>query len=127
MTKEVYALEWLRYADSDLAAARFLLGMEPPSPEIICFHCQQAAEKALKAFLAHNGTPVPKIHDLTNLNEQCAKHDREMNSLVEQCIALNDFAVEVRYPEVPHVEDRDAKEAIEDADTILRFIRKKVS
>ena len=44
--------EWLDYATKDLASARFLLKMKPQPREIICFHCQQAAEKALKAYLA---------------------------------------------------------------------------
>ncbi len=55
MTKEQYALEWLQYAENDLNAGRFLFGMKPLPADIICFHCQQAAEKALKAFLAYNG------------------------------------------------------------------------
>lgn len=51
MTKKQYALEWLQYAENDLDAARFLLGMKPLPAGIICFHCQQAAEKGLKAYL----------------------------------------------------------------------------
>ncbi|MBN2050303.1 MAG: HEPN domain-containing protein [Spirochaetales bacterium] len=39
-----------------------------PGPlEIICFHCQQAAEKALKAYLAYNEIRPPKTHDLDEL------------------------------------------------------------
>ncbi|WP_456427531.1 HEPN domain-containing protein [Rhodocaloribacter sp.] len=44
------AADWLRYARSDLALAR----VEPPAgvlTEMLCFHAQQAAEKALKALL----------------------------------------------------------------------------
>ncbi len=40
--------EWLDYAVKDLTSARSLLKMKPHLGEIICFHCQQAAEKALK-------------------------------------------------------------------------------
>ncbi|MEW6107540.1 MAG: HEPN domain-containing protein, partial [Bacillota bacterium] len=32
-----------------------------------CFHCQQAAEKHLKAFLAYHERPIPHTHDLEEL------------------------------------------------------------
>lgn len=123
MTKEQYALEWLQYAENDLEAGRFLLGMVPLPVEIICFHCQQTAEKALKAFLAHNGTSVPKTHDLPNLNELCAGHNIDIESLAEQCIALNDYAVEIRYPGKLPIEEEDAKKAVKDAEVILDYVQ----
>ncbi len=48
-------LEWLNRARSDLELARSL------KPDVyledLCFHAQQAAEKAIKALLIHHGTP----------------------------------------------------------------------
>lgn len=41
--------EWLEFAAMDLDSAQFLLGMRPVPVEIICYHCEQAAEKLLKA------------------------------------------------------------------------------
>ena len=43
--------EWLEFAAMDLDSAQFLLGMRPVPVEIICYHCEQAAEKLLKAVL----------------------------------------------------------------------------
>ena len=43
--------EWLQKARQDLDSAKFLSGMKPLPKEIIGFHCQQAVEKCLKAFL----------------------------------------------------------------------------
>ena len=43
--------EWLRFANNDLEAVRILSSHHPMQLEIICYHCQQAAEKALKAYL----------------------------------------------------------------------------
>ena len=41
---------WLDFAENDLAVAKHLLETFHPKPlEIICYHCQQAAEKAIKA------------------------------------------------------------------------------
>ena len=94
--------------------------------EIICFHCQQAAEKALKAFVTYHGTNVPKTHDLTNLNELCAVHEKDIESLVEQCIALNDYAVEIRYPDESRIEEGDAQQALKDADIVFNDIRERL-
>lgn len=42
---------WLDHATSDLALVRLGLGSKDVLPEQICFHAQQAVEKALKAVL----------------------------------------------------------------------------
>ena len=44
---------WLRKASSDLRYAGIDLAAEPAAPEDAVFHCQQAVEKALKAFLVY--------------------------------------------------------------------------
>ena len=43
---------WLAKAAADLRAGEVDLAASPPLLEDVLFHCQQAAEKALKAFLA---------------------------------------------------------------------------
>ncbi len=59
MDNEAVAKEWYKFADMDLAAAEFLKTMVPTTPiEIICYHCQQAAEKYLKGFLASCGEAI---------------------------------------------------------------------
>ena len=46
------ARAWLAKANSDLMAAEVLLKSKIPfQPQQVLFHCQQAAEKSLKAFL----------------------------------------------------------------------------
>jgi len=56
MRPEVVA-SWLAYAESDLAVAG---GVDRPGvlTETLCFHAQQAAEKAIKAVLVA-GDPSP--------------------------------------------------------------------
>ena len=56
--------EWLGKAKDDLRAARRLLKPPPALSSAAAFHCQQAAEKALKAFLAWRDVPFRKTHDL---------------------------------------------------------------
>lgn len=45
------AQEWQNFAEMDLSTAEYLQGMRPIPVEIICYHCQQAAEKILKGYL----------------------------------------------------------------------------
>ncbi len=48
MDKKEAAKEWFKIAESDLSSAAFLQKMRPTPVEIICYHCQQSAEKYLK-------------------------------------------------------------------------------
>lgn len=63
------SLRWLRYAREDLRAAERLAQPPDSMPWVVCFHAQQAAEKALKAVLVLEEIPVPFIHDLRELRE----------------------------------------------------------
>ena len=55
---------WVRKAEDDYQTARRLLGGKTRLHDQICFHCQQAAEKYLKALLQEQGAAVPRTHDL---------------------------------------------------------------
>ena len=76
MDNKDVAKEWLKIAETDLDSADFLHGMKPIPIEIICYHCQQSAEKYLKGFLALKGEVIEKIHDLVRLNKICHKYDK---------------------------------------------------
>ena len=65
--------EWYDMAVMDLGVARHLDETYRPKPlEIICYHCQQAAEKAIKALIVYFGGRggMPKLHDLSFLLNQ---------------------------------------------------------
>ncbi|MDR1299716.1 MAG: HEPN domain-containing protein, partial [Oscillospiraceae bacterium] len=66
-----YANKWLRYANTDYEIALHDTSYRPLPIEIICFHCQQAAEKAMKSILAYHEQSIPKIHDLSRLWYLC--------------------------------------------------------
>jgi len=54
--------EWLNIANMDLTTSEFLYNNMKPVPyEIICYHCQQSAEKFLKAFLIYNNVVIKKL------------------------------------------------------------------
>ena len=56
--------EWLRRARADLALARVGLNAEGTLPEDLCYHAQQAAEKAIKAVLVSRNVDFPWVHAL---------------------------------------------------------------
>ena len=49
--------------------------------EDVLFHCQQAVEKALKAFLTWHDRPFGKTHDLQRLGLRCPRVDPGLNCI----------------------------------------------
>jgi HEPN domain-containing protein len=99
---------WLRRAAADLRGADVDLAADPPLIGDAVFHCQQAAEKALKAFLAWHDVPFRKTHDLAEVGQQCIALDRSLEPLCRSAEGLTTFAWIFRYPgepEEPPVED----------------------
>ena len=72
--KREYVQDWLVKAASDLAVARLIEKEAEPEVRVNArYHCQQAAEKALKGFLTFFDQPVGKTHDIVALIKQAAK------------------------------------------------------
>jgi HEPN domain-containing protein len=65
---------------------------------VVCFHCQQCAEKYLKALLEELTLPVPKTHDLDGVLRPLHPHHPTLRSLRRGLIFLTQFAVDTRYP-----------------------------
>lgn len=59
--------EWVAKAESDLAVARMLVRENGRHYDEVCFHCQQSAEKYLKALLQESGAVVPRTHLFVHL------------------------------------------------------------
>jgi hypothetical protein len=51
------AQAWMVKAWRDLETARRAASGQPPFYDVAVYHCLQAAEKAVKAFLVHHGKP----------------------------------------------------------------------
>ncbi len=62
---------WLAKALQDMERVDRCLAVDSPDVEDALFHCQQAAEKALKAFLTFHDQPFRKTHDLAALGALC--------------------------------------------------------
>ncbi len=95
--QQEYIKAWLQNAADDLASAQRLLEIEPMILNSACFHCQQATEKSLKAFLFFRGNEAKRTHDLSFLIDQCAQFDTIFEAI--DILNLNEFAVnDARYP-----------------------------
>jgi len=72
--------------------------VSPPEHDGICYHCQQAAEKYLKALLQEVGEPIPRTHDLPKLLDLITPNQPDLRGLRRGLRFLKNFAVDVRYP-----------------------------
>lgn len=91
-------LPWLSKVRHDLLAIANNIAAEETPWDVVCFHAQQAAEKALKAFLVAHGTTPARTHDCVRLLQDCLPHDDCLADLREACADLTSHAVFSRYP-----------------------------
>lgn len=91
-----YIQQWIAKADEDLLVVHQLMNSEFPVCGAIAYHCQQSAEKFLKAYLAFNGREIPRTHNIEFLLSRCSEIDRNYSTIDPG--NLTDFGVEVRYP-----------------------------
>ena len=92
--------KWIKKAEDDLLTVERELSFEDPVTQTICFHCQQAAEKYLKAFLVYHQIYFPKTHKITELLQLCAAIDSAFIDQLQDADNLTDYAVEIRYPDI---------------------------
>jgi HEPN domain-containing protein len=122
MDNSIRAQEWQRLGEMDLSSARHLLTMNPFPLEIICYLCQQSAEKYLKGYLVLHGQNPPKIHDLNELRKLCFNLSGTFNVIADQCSDLSAYGVQPRYPMELLLEERDMRQAISCATDIRDFV-----
>jgi len=90
----------------------------------ICFQCQQAVEKYLKGFLVSSGKSFPKIHDLVELVQLCAKRNKDFSKFLDDAGILSQYYITTRYPvEYPPAARKQAAEAIKIAQEIISFVK----
>lgn len=92
---------WLVRGSTDIRAAEHDLAASPPILSDAVFHCQQAVEKAFKAFLVWRNTPFRKTHSLEETGEQCIDQDPSLRDIVDKAVPLTEYAWKFRYPGPP--------------------------
>jgi len=116
------ALGWLAKAESDLSAADRVLQGEGPY-DTACFHAQQAIEKALKTLLALHSQPIPRTHDLDELQRQVLAVHPLPNLASMDLAETTDYAVQIRYDIEFWPEKEIPEEAYSLAKRIMNIIR----
>ena len=89
---------WIIKAWRDLETARRVATGERPFYDVGAYHCQQAAEKSVKAFLVHHGKHIEKTHDIEVLVDLAADIDPKLRQLTDAADTLTPYATRFRYP-----------------------------
>jgi HEPN domain-containing protein len=97
------AQAWLAKTLDDLECATVLASSGHGANAL--YHCQQAAEKALKASLTWHDQPFRKTHNLLELGDACAAIDPTLTATAASLHVLTDYAWKLRYPGDPYVLD----------------------
>ena len=115
--------EWVAKAEADYQGAVALQRRRnQPLPDLVCFHCQQCAEKYLQALLQEDGVSFPKTHVLTDLLSLVTSTHSTLSSIQPLLVILEDYAVKFRYPglDATVAQARAAMKALRSARRILR-------
>ena len=122
------ALRWLAEAEEDIAVAQTLRDTQHFSRA--CFHAQQGAEKAMKAFLYAQGVDEPWGHSVAKLVEEAATYDADLGDFGPAGSILDRHYIPTRYPNglpggLPSKAyfDHDAQAAVASARQIVARIR----
>ncbi|MFC0876869.1 HEPN domain-containing protein [Saccharicrinis sp. FJH2] len=97
--------QWLTKAEEDLFVVEKLTENEIIATSSVCFHCQQAVEKFLKAFLIAKGIDTKKTHNIEYLLSECSDFDGDFVDIDPK--ELSDFGVDARYPGDMYIPDKD--------------------
>lgn len=122
---------WLKQSKSDL---NFLdVAREAGKYDTCCFLAQQTAEKALKAYLFHQGEELIFSHSIFRLCEMAAQYDPAFREIREQAKLLDFYYVEARYPNaledvIPaeFYNEQDAQQAIEMAKLVVSAVENRI-
>jgi len=124
--------DWIVLADKDLYAAEIMIKDDYSLTNIVAFHCQQAIEKYLKAFLIENDVPLMRTHDLIRLNGM-VKEIKDLDIDEEKLIVINEVYIDSRYPgEIGLMQDgaltdKQAKEFIDCAKEVKTIILRNIA
>lgn len=121
-------LRWLEQAEDELDAAEKV--RQHGKHYLVCFLCQQAAEKALKAVLYAAGAASVRGHSVGELCREAARLMPELAAVEEKAGPLDAYYIPTRYPNslpdsVPARVYRDdqSADALARARTVMTVVR----
>ena len=123
------AHDWLRIAEADLKASALMQRFEDFPTGIHAFHCQQAVEKSLKAFLAARARHFMARQNLSYLLGLCAEVDPSFRQWETQIAGLAPFTTQSIYPTDSNqtLTTAQARAYFEHANGIVSFVKAKLN
>lgn len=105
--------EWVRKAEMDCKSVELLIPQSDLG-EVVVFHAQQAVEKLLKAMLTRHQIEFPKSHEIRLLLALLREKEPALAEQLADCVWLDPFAVEIRYPaDRPDILPGDVEKALD--------------
>jgi HEPN domain-containing protein len=121
--KRLLVQSWLTKAEHDLTSARVLAAQSPPLLDTATYHCQQAAEKALKGFLVFCDQEFERTHDVEVLLRAAMSCAAGFRDWLDAGRRLTPYATLFRYPGVTAEPSRGQfEQAMRAAQGLLRFV-----
>jgi HEPN domain-containing protein len=127
MKNENVVEAWLKRARSNPAKSKVGKVSEEILYEDLCFECQQAVEKSLKALLVSINIEFPWTHLIARLIELIEANGIDVPEGVKDSIPLTEYAVDTRYPgDYEPIDEADYKEALEIAERVVNWVEREI-
>ena len=118
--------QWTESAELDYNIANHLFETYYPTPvEIICYHCQQSAEKAIKSLFIKFKTNIgiPKTHDLSFILNQIKNNVNIDEKIYDYADTLTPYGVSTRYPHELFLTKKEAEIALKYTKEIINWVK----
>ena len=113
--------EWMVRARSDLALAKAPLP-DGALYDDLCFHAQQAAEKAIKAVYRAHHWEFRYTHDLGDLLDGLQRKGLDVPAQILNAVELTEYAWHARYPGTGEpVSEAEHRSAVTQAEKVVRW------
>lgn len=117
--------EWLSRAESNFEIAKAGKRISKKvSYDDLCFECQQAAEKAIKAILIFYDLPFLKKHDIDYLLDLAKEAKVDVPPAIKETSFLSEYATDTRYPgNYDPANNKEYKTALRAAQKVLKWAK----
>ena len=120
--------QWIIKGDHDLGTAKITYLYIPEYLDTVTFHCQQAVEKYLKAYLISKNISFKFTHDLIYLLDLTTLTDLDFHIYYDSVSELQGYAVEVRYPnETIYLSNEKVEKALRIAKSVRDIVMLKIN
>ncbi len=120
--------KWIIKGDHDLGTAKITYLHIPEYLDTVTFHCQQAVEKYLKAYLIFQSITFKFSHDLIYLIDLITQIDSDFENYYDSVSELQGYAVEIRYPdETIYLSNENVEKAMMIAKKVRDIVTRKMN